>query len=125
MGKKILLVDDTKFMRMLLKNLLVPEGYEIVAEAEDGVQAIEMSRRFKPDLITMDIIMPNLNGIDALKAIMREQPDIPVVMVTALGQEKMVKQAMASGAKGYIIKPFKAPRVLNVLSDVMKDRRGQ
>ncbi|MEA3558254.1 MAG: response regulator [Candidatus Thermoplasmatota archaeon] len=119
MGKRVMIVDDTKFMRMLLKNILKPAGYEIVDEAEDGIQAMEKYRKHKPDLVTMDIVMPNLTGLEALKGIKKEFPDAKVVMCTALGQEAMVKDALTSGAKGYIVKPFKGPRVLEEVKKVL------
>ena len=119
MGKNVLIVDDTKFMRMLLKNILKADGHEIVGEAEDGVQAIDKYKKLKPDLVTMDIVMPNLGGLDALKGIMREDPEARVIMCTALGQESMVKDALSSGAKGYIVKPFKKPRVLEEVNKVL------
>jgi len=119
MGKRVLVVDDTKFMRMLLMNILKPAGYEVVGEAEDGIQALEAFRKHKPDLVTMDIVMPNLTGLEALKGIMSEFPSARVIMCTALGQEAMVKEAITTGAKGYIVKPFKGPRVLEEVKKVL------
>jgi two-component system chemotaxis response regulator CheY len=119
MARSVLIVDDTKFMRMLLKNILVPAGYEVVGEAGDGVEAMDMYRKLKPDLVTMDIVMPNLGGIDALKGILRDFPEARVIMCTALGQESMVKSALKAGAKGYIVKPFKAARVKEEISKVL------
>ena len=112
MGKKVLLVDDTKFMRMMLKNILAPKGYEIVAEAGDGLEAIDLYKQHKPDLVTMDIVMPNMTGIEAVKNITSGDPSANVIMVTAVGQESKVKEAIQAGAKGYIVKPFQAPQVL-------------
>ena len=119
MGKRVMVVDDTKFMRMLLMNILKPAGFEVVGEAEDGVQAMEMYRKLKPDLVTMDIVMPNLTGLEALKGIRSEFPDARIIMCTALGQEAMVKEALTNGAKGYIVKPFKGPRVLEEVNKVL------
>ncbi|OYT46636.1 two-component system response regulator [Thermoplasmatales archaeon ex4484_6] len=119
MGKKVLIADDSRFMRMLLKNILIPAGYEIVGEAEDGVEAIEHYRKLRPDLVTMDIIMPNLGGLEALKGIISEDPGAKVVMCTALGQEDKVREAVIHGARGYIVKPFKAERVRQELEKVL------
>ncbi len=119
MGKKILLVDDTKFMRMMLKNILQPKGYEIVDEAGDGLEAIEKYKQHKPDLVTMDIVMPNMTGIEAVKNITADDSGANVIMVTAVGQESKVKEAIQAGAKGYIVKPFQAPQVLEEVKKII------
>ncbi|HUT38242.1 MAG TPA: response regulator [Methanoregula sp.] len=116
---KILIVDDTLFMRTLLKNILFSGGHAIVGEAGDGVDGIAKYKELKPDLVTMDIVMPKLNGIEALKAIKEFDPAARIVMCTAVGQEQMVKLAIRSGAKGYIIKPFQAPKVLEEVKNVL------
>ncbi|NYT06479.1 MAG: response regulator, partial [Methanomicrobiales archaeon] len=109
---KVLIVDDTMFMRTLLKNILFSGGHDIVGEAENGEQAVELYAKLKPDLVTMDVVMPKMNGIEALKAIKTADPTAKVIMCTAVGQEQMVKLAIKTGAKGYIVKPFQAPKVL-------------
>jgi len=119
MEKKIMLVDDTKFMRLMLANILKPQGYEIVAEAGDGLEAIERYKQFKPDLVTMDIIMPNMEGIEAVKNICSEDGNAKIIMVTAVGQESKVKEAIEAGAKGYLVKPFQAPQVLEEVEKVL------
>jgi two-component system chemotaxis response regulator CheY len=116
---KILIVDDTLFMRTLLKNILFSGGHTIAGEAGDGVEGIAKYKELKPDLVTMDIVMPKLNGIEALKAIKEFDPAAKIVMCTAVGQEQMVKLAIKSGAKGYIIKPFQAPKVLEEVKNVL------
>jgi two-component system chemotaxis response regulator CheY len=116
---KILIVDDTLFMRTLLKNILFSGGHAIVGEAVDGEDGITKYKELKPDLVTMDIVMPKLNGIEALKAIKEIDPAAKIVMCTAVGQEQMVKLAIKSGAKGYIIKPFQAPKVLEEVKNVL------
>jgi two-component system chemotaxis response regulator CheY len=116
---KILIVDDTLFMRTLLKNILFSGGHAIVGEAGDGEDGVAKYKELKPDLVTMDIVMPKLNGIDALKAIKEFDPAAKIVMCTAVGQEQMVKLAIKSGAKGYIIKPFQAPKVLEEVKNVL------
>ncbi len=119
MGKKILLVDDTKFMRMMLMNILKPKGYEIVGEAGDGLEAIELYKKHKPDLVTMDIVMPHMDGIEAVRQITAEDSNAKIIMVTAIGQESKVKEAIEAGAKGYIVKPFQAPQVLEEVEKVL------
>ncbi|MCS7118480.1 MAG: response regulator [Archaeoglobaceae archaeon] len=117
---KVLIVDDTAFMRKLLKNILFSAGFDIVGEAENGKQAVEFYKQLKPDIVTMDIVMPEMNGIDALKEIRRLDPNAKIVMCTAVGQEQMVKMAIKLGAKGYIVKPFQAPKVIEELKKVAK-----
>ncbi|CAJ35499.1 response regulator [Methanocella arvoryzae] len=116
---KIMIVDDAAFMRTLLKNILFPKGYEIAGEAENGAVAVDKYKELKPDLVTMDIVMPNVNGIEALKQIREFDPNAKVIMCTAVGQENMVRAAIMSGAKGYIVKPFQAPKVLEEVQKVL------
>lgn len=115
---RVLIVDDTAFMRKLLKNILFSAGFDIAGEAENGKQAVELYRQLKPDVVTMDIVMPEMNGIDALKEIKKIDPNAKVVMCTAVGQEQMVKTAIKLGAKGYIVKPFQAAKVVEELKKV-------
>ena len=119
MGKKVMLVDDTKFMRMMLSNILKPKGYEIVAEAGDGLEAIDLYKKHKPDIVTMDIVMPHMDGIEAVRNITTADSNAKVIMVTAVGQESKVKEAIEAGAKGYIVKPFQAPQVLEEVEKVL------
>jgi two-component system chemotaxis response regulator CheY len=118
---RILIVDDAKFMRTVLKNILVPNGYDIADEAADGVEAIEKYRKLrpKPDLVLLDIIMPNIDGIETLKGIKSIDPDAKVIMITAMGQESMINASIKHGAKGYITKPFQAPEVLEEIKKVL------
>jgi two-component system, chemotaxis family, chemotaxis protein CheY len=116
---KILIVDDTLFMRTLLKNILFSGGHSIAGEAGDGDEAIEKYKELKPDLVTMDVVMPKMNGIDALRGIRSIDPNAKVIMCTAVGQEQMVKLAIKTGARGYIIKPFQAPKVLEEIKNVL------
>ena len=115
---KVLIVDDAAFMRKLLKNILFSGGFDIVGEAENGKQAVELYKKLRPDIVTMDIIMPEMNGIEALKEIKKIDPNAKVIMCTAVGQEQMVKTAIKFGAKGYIVKPFQAPKVIEELKKV-------
>ncbi|MBN1167128.1 MAG: response regulator [Methanospirillaceae archaeon] len=116
---RILIVDDTLFMRTLLKNILSSGGHEIVGEAEDGDVGVEKYKELQPDLVTMDVVMPKMNGIEALKAIKSLDANAKVIMCTAVGQEQMVKLAIKSGARGYIVKPFQAPKVLEEIGNVL------
>ncbi|MCL2078506.1 MAG: response regulator [Oscillospiraceae bacterium] len=103
----VLIVDDAAFMRISIKNMLTKNGYEVVGEAENGSVAVEMYKDLSPDIVTMDITMPEMTGLDALKEIAKVDPQSKVVMVSAMGQEAMVRDAIVSGAKGFIVKPFK------------------
>lgn len=120
MAYRILIVDDAAFMRMMLKDILTKNGFEVVAEAADGVQAVEKYVETKPDLVTMDITMPEMDGIMALKEIRRINPDAKVIMVSAMGQQAMVIDAIQAGAKDFIVKPFQADRVLEAVTKVLK-----
>ena len=116
---RILIVDDTLFMRTLLKNILFSGGHSIIGEAVDGEDAVAKFKELKPELVTMDVVMPKMNGIDALKAIKALDNSAKVIMCTAVGQEQMVKLAIKSGARGYIVKPFQAPKVLEEVKNVL------
>jgi len=115
---KALIVDDAAFMRVTLKNVLEPAGFEI-EEAENGQVAVEKYQEFKPDVVTMDITMPEMDGIEAVKKIVGSDPGAKVVMVSALGQESMVKDAILAGAKDFIVKPFQPDRVLDAVKKVI------
>lgn len=119
MDKKILLVDDAAFMRMMLKDTLKKNGYENIIEAADGEIAVQQFKQEKPDLVIMDITMPNKNGLEALKEIKELDPNANVVMCSAMGQESMVVDAIKSGAKDFIVKPFKGDRVLKTVQGII------
>jgi two-component system chemotaxis response regulator CheY len=112
---KVLVVDDAAFMRVTLRNVLAPAGYD-VEEAVNGAEAVVKYREVRPDIVTMDITMPEKDGIEATKEIVQSDPTARVIIVSALGQEKMVKQAILSGAKDFIVKPFQPDRVLDAIS---------
>ncbi len=118
MGKTVLVVDDAAFMRMMIKEILVKNGYNVVGEANDGVEAIAKYKELKPDLVTLDITMPELDGIGALKQIKKDFPDAKIIMCSAMGQQSMVIDAIQAGAKDFIVKPFQADRVLEAISKV-------
>ena len=116
---KILLVDDAAFMRMMVKDTLTKAGYTDLYEAADGLQAVETYSEIQPDLVIMDITMPNMDGLEALKAIKSKDPNATVVMCSAMGQESMVIEAIKSGAKDFIVKPFKPDRILKTVSSIL------
>ena len=119
MGKKILLVDDAAFMRKMIKDTLTKNGYTEVFEAVDGADAVEKYAELAPDLVFMDITMPNMDGLEALKAIRAKDGSANVVMCSAMGQESMVMDAVRSGAKDFIVKPFKPDRVLKTVTSIL------
>lgn len=119
MGKKILLVDDAAFMRKMIKDALSKAGYADIYEAVDGADAVEKFNELKPDLVIMDITMPNMDGLEALKAIRAKDGGANVVMCSAMGQESMVMDAVRSGAKDFIVKPFKPDRVLKTVTTIL------
>lgn len=116
---KILLVDDASFMRMMIKDALIKNGFTDLYEAADGVEAVSKFSEVKPDLVIMDITMPNMDGLAALKAIKQIDANANVVMCSAMGQEAMVIEAIKSGAKDFIVKPFKPERILKTVTTVL------
>lgn len=119
MAKRILLVDDAAFMRKMIKDTLSKNGYSDLHEAVDGADAVEKYAALKPDLVIMDITMPNMDGLEALKAIRGADSSANIVMCSAMGQESMVMDAVRSGAKDFIVKPFKAERVLKTVTSIL------
>lgn len=119
MAKNILIVDDAAFMRMMIKDILSKNGYTVAAEAENGKVAVDKYNEAKPDLVLMDITMPEMDGIQALKAIKANDPNAQVIMCSAMGQQAMVIESIQSGAKDFIVKPFQAERVLEAVKKVV------
>jgi len=119
MGNKILTVDDAAFMRMMLKDILVNNGYEIVGEASNGREAIEKYAEHQPDLVLMDITMPDMDGITSLKEIKKIDSQAKIIMCSAMGQRTMVVDAIQAGATDFIVKPFKADRVLEAIKKTL------
>lgn len=113
--KKVLIVDDAMFMRHTLKTILEKNDYEIVGMAEDGAEAVVKCKELKPDIITLDITMPKMSGLEALGEIKSFNENVKIVMITAMGQESMVREAIISGASNFVVKPFKEKKVLDVL----------
>ncbi len=112
---KVLIVDDAAFMRLTIKTMLENNGIEVVGEASNGIEAIQKFKQLKPDIVTMDITMPDMDGIDALKAILATDPNAKVVMISAMGQEILVREAILNGAKSFIVKPFKEDQIVRTL----------
>ena len=119
MDKNILICDDAAFMRMMIKDILTKNGYNIAGEAENGAKAVEKYNELKPDLVLMDITMPEMDGIQALKKIKETDPNASVIMCSAMGQQAMVIESIQSGAKDFIVKPFQADRVLEAVQKVV------
>ena len=119
MGVKVLIVDDAAFMRMMIKNILSKSGYDIVGEAENGVQAVAKFKELKPELVTMDITMPEMDGITAVKEIKKIDANAKVIMCSAMGQQAMVIEAIQCGARDFIVKPFQPDRVLEAVRKVI------
>lgn len=115
---KILIVDDAEFLRMRISKMLVGDGYEVL-EAENGAQAVDLYRSVKPDVVLMDITMPEMDGLTALREIRTLDPKACVVMLTALGQESVVLEAIKSGARDFVVKPFERDRVLNAITKLI------
>lgn len=120
MSKRVLIVDDAIFMRMKLKDILEKNGFEVVAEAQNGAEAVEKFKAERPDLVTMDITMPEMDGVTALKNIKQIDSSAKVVMCSAMGQQTMVMEAIQSGAVDFIVKPFESDRVIQSLNKAIK-----
>lgn len=112
---RVLVVDDTAFMRLTLRRTLERFGHEVVGEAADGEEAVQLYQELRPDLVTMDITMPKMDGITAIREIMKMDPQARIIVCSALGQKNMVIEALTAGAKDYLVKPFQPERVLEAL----------
>lgn len=122
MAASVLIVDDALFMRMMIKDILSKDGFEIVGEAENGIEAVKKYAELRPDLVTMDIVMPEMDGIEAVRNIIKLDPEATVLMCSAMGQQPLVVEALEAGAKDFIIKPFQP---LKVVEAVRKALRGE
>ncbi|NMA84748.1 MAG: response regulator [Epulopiscium sp.] len=118
-GKSVLVVDDAAFMRMMIKDILTKNGYQVVGEAENGLKAVEKYIELKPDLVIMDITMPEMDGIEAVKNIKKNNNAANIIMCSAMGQQAMVIESIQAGAKDFIVKPFQAERVIEAVSKVL------
>ena len=119
MAKNILICDDAAFMRMMIKDILTKNGYTVAGEAENGLKAVEKYAELKPDLVLMDITMPEMDGIQALKKIKSTDPAASVIMCSAMGQQAMVIESIQAGARDFIVKPFQTDRVLEAVKKVI------
>ena len=117
---KVLLVDDAAFMRMVVKDTLTKNGFTDLYEAADGVEAVEKYKEVQPDLVIMDITMPNMDGLEALKTIKAQYPDAKIIMCSAMGQQAMVIESIQAGAKDFIVKPFQADRVVDAVKRIIE-----
>jgi two-component system chemotaxis response regulator CheY len=115
----VLIVDDAIFMRTMVGDILTQAGFEIIGEAETGLQAIEKYQQLRPDLVTMDIVMPDMGGIDAVREICKQDPQAKILMCSAMGQQALVVEAIQAGAKDFVVKPFQPSRVLEAVQRVL------
>ncbi|MBU6374410.1 MAG: response regulator [Bdellovibrionales bacterium] len=118
----VLIVDDVAFVRATLSKILTDNGYDVVSEASSGTEAIEQYGRLSPDLVTMDVVMPKMSGIEATRKIMKAHPGARIVMISAMGQESLVMEAIHAGARDYLLKPFSSEEIVKTLSHVLQDR---
>jgi two-component system, chemotaxis family, chemotaxis protein CheY len=119
MSQTVLICDDAIFMRTMIGDILRQAGFEVVGEAETGVQAVEKYRQLKPDLVTMDIVMPDMGGIDAVREIVKEDAGARILMCSAMGQQALVIEAIQAGARDFVVKPFQPSRVLEAVQRVL------
>ncbi len=116
--KTVLIVDDAPYVRKTLKQILVSQGYKIVGEADSGLEAIRLYEEVRPDIVTMDLVMPHMNGVDATRAILLKDPAAKIIILSAMLQENLVTEAILAGAKDYIVKPFQTEDVLRIMKTV-------
>lgn len=119
MGHTVLVCDDAIFMRTMITDILTQAGYEVIGEAETGAQAVEKYRQLKPDLVTMDIVMPDMGGIEAVREICKTSPEARILMCSAMGQQALVVEAIQAGAKDFVVKPFQPSRVLEAVQRLL------
>ena len=119
---KVIICDDSAFMRMMLKKLLTENGHEVVAEAGDGMEAVQLHRQHRPDITTMDITMPKIEGIEAVRLIHEEEPLARIIMVTAIGQRAIITEAIKAGASDFIVKPFEPAKVIETINKVLASK---
>jgi two-component system chemotaxis response regulator CheY len=120
---KVMIVDDAAFMRNMLKNIMIEGGFEVVCEAATGLEAIHLFPQYHPDIVTMDITMPDMDGVAAVAGIIKSYPKAKIIMCSAMGQQKMVLDAIMAGAKDFIVKPFQKDRVLESILNVLKNAK--
>jgi two-component system, chemotaxis family, chemotaxis protein CheY len=123
MPKRVLIVDDASFMRNMLREIFLEAGFEVVGEATHGIEAVQRHQELKPDLTTMDIVMPYKDGVEATREIVRAHPQALVIICSALGQESLVLEALEAGATDFVVKPFRAEEVLAVVRKALGEER--
>ena len=119
MSHTVLICDDAIFMRTMISDILAQAGYEVIGEAESGAQAVQRYQELKPDLVTMDIVMPDMSGIEAVREICKADPDARILMCSAMGQQALVVEAIQAGAKDFVVKPFQPSRVLEAVQRLL------
>jgi two-component system, chemotaxis family, chemotaxis protein CheY len=119
MSQRVLICDDAIFMRTMIADILKQAGFDVIGEAETGAQAVTRFRELRPDLVTMDIVMPDMGGIDAVREIVREAPEARILMCSAMGQQALVIEAIQAGARDFVIKPFQPSRVIEAVKRVL------
>lgn len=120
MKARVLIVDDAVVMRMMIKEILSKNGFEVVGEAQNGADAVEKFKALRPDVVTMDMVMPGLDGIQAVKQIVAHDPNAKILMCTSMGQEALLNEAMAAGASSYITKPFQPAKIVESIGKVLE-----
>jgi len=125
MAATILIADDLSFMRMIEKEILAERGYRVVGEAADGRDAVEKYKRLRPDVVVMDITMPNMNGLDAMRRIFSIDPHARLIMCAALGPQHLIVDAIKAGVKDFIVKPFKPDRMLAAIRKALAPASGE
>jgi len=118
-SQTVLICDDAIFMRTMLADILTNAGFEVIGEAESGVQAVDLYKRLRPDLVTMDIVMPDMGGIDAVREIMKFDPQAKCLMCSAMGLQALVVESLQAGARDFVVKPFQPSRVLEAVQRVL------
>lgn len=116
----VLVVDDALFMRTTISSMLEQWGFEVIGQATNGKEAVKLYKELQPDLVTMDLTMPVMSGLDAVKEIIPQYPDAKIIMITALGQQRIIVDAIESGAKDFITKPFTADQLKKVIENIFE-----
>ena len=119
MSRTVLIVDDAIFMRTMIADILQQAGFEVVGEASSGVEAVQRYKELKPDLVTMDIVMPDMGGIDAVREIIKHDPEAKILMCSAMGQQGLVVEAIQAGARDFVVKPFQPSRVIEAVQRLL------
>ncbi len=125
MSRSVLICDDAIFMRMVIGQVMTQAGFEIIGEAEDGLQAVDKYQELRPDVVTMDLLMPEMTGIDAVREIIKYDSDACIVMCSSIGQEALITEAMEAGAMSWVVKPFRPPQLLDAIESALQSRSSK